>query len=110
MPSTTPLQRPRTFKSLSIGQDSFSSGGFFVVVVDGFFFSGCGLIFLACSGGLYKYIYIYIDFFFFFFFYVAMFAVAVGVVVDRWWWWAVGSGMFCIYLYCCIFFLCYFNV
>ena len=39
---------------------SFSSGGFFVVVVGGFFFSGCGLIFLACSGGLYKYIYIYI--------------------------------------------------
>ena len=29
----------------------FSSGGFFVVVVGEFSFSGCGLIFLACSGG-----------------------------------------------------------
>ena len=31
---------------------SFSSGGFFVVVVGEFSFTGCGLIFLACSGGL----------------------------------------------------------
>ena len=34
----------------------FSSGGFFVVVVGEFSFSGCGLIFLACGGGLFLYV------------------------------------------------------